>query len=225
MIFLNDISFVELVCCKKSNSEEGDYNNLTELQHTKFCLDSINGYVLNAFEVFDDVIKVFCVFFLSNFSGNILATIQFYAANTMSTAHLNNNNNNNNNDEEDGKQVQGVTDLPQLPILQSSPNPRRGSTSAPKRQLPAIPKRNTQDFPPIAVLDSLGSTQQMSHPLQPPENDSNQSELPRLNPENIYPEKNKKRVSTLMSKVKLTILRHETIQDKKPYTVSRDIMM
>ncbi len=139
----------------------------------------------------------------------------------MSIAHTNIDGN---NDDEDCRDVQKVVKaLPPLPILQSSPKPRSGSTPPPRKQLPAVPKRDSQALPPITVLETLGSAQ-ISNPVQPPNNDGEQLQVPRLNPENISLEKNKKRVSALMSKLKLTILCHETIQDKKPYTVRSDIM-
>lgn len=139
----------------------------------------------------------------------------------MNQAHINNSNINNEDIKNAGdEEHDGTRSLPPRPMSLAFEKPRSGSMSLPRKPLPAVPKRNIAAVPQITIAESAGSSaQKITNPAQPPENDDNVSLVPRLNPENISLEKNKKRVSTLMSKLVLTILRHETIQDKKPYTV------
>lgn len=138
----------------------------------------------------------------------------------MNQAHINNSNINNDdiNINEDKEGLDGTRSLPPKPIPPTKP--RGGSMTVPQKPLPPIPKQNAVSIPQIKIAESAGSSaQKITNPAQPLNNDDDQSEVRRLNTADISSEKNKKRVSTLMSKLKLTILRYETIQDKKPYTV------
>lgn len=140
----------------------------------------------------------------------------------MSQAHINSANEDINGVEDHD----GARSLPPRPISQAIEKPRSGSMTLPRKLLPTPPKRNVAAVPQITIAESAGSSaQKTTNPAQLPNNDDNPPLVPKLNPENISLEKNRKRVSTLMSKLILTILRHETIQDKKPYTVRHEYMI